>query len=328
MEGLRYPKVAGYRLVQKVGHGGFSCVFQAIHVEEHRVAACKVVTLTESTTQAERKTLDKEMRVHAALKNLHVLEFINAVIVEPGTSSSYFPAIYMLLEFAAGGDLFDKIAPDVGIADDVAHYYFRQLIEGLNYIHERCGSLPYVAPELAGNSAYQAEPVDVWGIGIILFTMLIGNTPWDEPTHRSYEYQRYLSKEIFDDDPWKGIGPSCLSLITRLLDINPSKRMTLAEALSHPWVLRQSQLDNRGPVVLAEQLTQSLRENGDLAIANPSLNACVPPYTFLYALTCPRSDVDMDQDEDAQMISATSGSQFTQKLLLFVRLPFPSSSTY
>ena len=84
-------------------------VFQAVNTEDHRVAACKVVTLTPKTTQPERKALDKEMRVHAALKHTNVLEFLTAVVVESGTNSPYVPAIYMLLEFATGGDLFDKI---------------------------------------------------------------------------------------------------------------------------------------------------------------------------------------------------------------------------
>jgi serine/threonine protein kinase len=84
-------------------------VFQAVNTQDHRVAACKVVALTPKTTQADRKSLDKEMRVHAALKHANVLEFLTAVVVEPGTESPYVPAIYMLLEFAAGGDLFDKI---------------------------------------------------------------------------------------------------------------------------------------------------------------------------------------------------------------------------
>jgi serine/threonine protein kinase len=59
-------------------------------------------------------------------------------------------------------------------------------------LSERCGSLPYIAPEvstfqsvfifevsavfkLAGNAPYKAEPIDVWGIGVILFTMLVGS---------------------------------------------------------------------------------------------------------------------------------------------------------
>lgn len=84
-------------------------VFRAVNLEERRVAACKVVTLTPETTERERKMLDKEMRVHWTLKHVNVLEFINAFVVEPDSSTAYHPGLYMLLEIAAGGDLFDKI---------------------------------------------------------------------------------------------------------------------------------------------------------------------------------------------------------------------------
>ena len=90
-------------------------VYRAVNVEDHRVAACKMVTLTDETTETERKTLDKEMRVHTALKHDNVLEFYSAYIVEPNKPSPYHPGIYMLLEMAAGGDLFDKI----GVYDNV-----------------------------------------------------------------------------------------------------------------------------------------------------------------------------------------------------------------
>jgi serine/threonine-protein kinase CHEK1 len=49
------------------------------------------------------------MRVHAVLKHANVLEFMNAVVVEIDKSKGYVPAYYILLEIAAGGDLFDKI---------------------------------------------------------------------------------------------------------------------------------------------------------------------------------------------------------------------------
>jgi serine/threonine-protein kinase Chk1 len=84
-------------------------VFRAVHFQEHRVAACKVVTLTPETKPYDRKMIEKEMQVHSALKHANVLEFINAVVVEANGKSRYHPGIYMLLELAAGGDLFDKI---------------------------------------------------------------------------------------------------------------------------------------------------------------------------------------------------------------------------
>jgi serine/threonine-protein kinase Chk1 len=124
-----------------------------VNIEDHRVAACKLVSLSPETSEKDRKTIDKEMRVHSALKHRNVLEFIEAAVVEPQHKHKYVPGIYMLLEFAAGGDLFDKIgtrravcvsfgtysaprirfilAPDIGVGDEVAHFYFGQLVDGI-----------------------------------------------------------------------------------------------------------------------------------------------------------------------------------------------------
>ncbi|KAH7906290.1 kinase-like domain-containing protein [Hygrophoropsis aurantiaca] len=341
---MKYPKVVGYELIEQIGGGGFSSVFRAVHFENHLVAACKLIHITSETTEKERKTIEKEMKVHAALKHKNVLEFVNAAVVEPKYKHQYFPGFYMLMELAAGGDLFDKIAPDVGVGDEVAHYYFNQLLDGMDYIHkegvchrdlkpenllldaagtlkisdfglsavyklketgktrtlsERCGSLPYIAPELNSDTPYAAEPIDAWGIGVILFTLLAGNTPWDEPTTRSPEYRRYLSGKIFNEAPWNRLGETALSLICGLLTVNPAERMTLANVYHHPWCMRPSQLAQQGVVALAEQLTESLRAAGDLGYANPDIT------------DAPK------QDADGDTIMLSYQSQFTQSLLLF-----------
>ncbi|KAI5986366.1 kinase-like domain-containing protein [Pisolithus albus] len=355
---MKYPKVLGYELIQQIGGGGYSSVYRAVNVEQHSVAACKLMHISEKTTEKERKTMEREMQIHLALKHKNVLEFLNAVVVEPKYQAHYVPGVYMLLEFAAGGDLFDKIVPDVGVGDEVAHMYFNQLLAGMSYIHsqgvchrdlkpenllldaagtlkisdfglsavykltgtgktrllsERCGSLPYIAPEVNAEQSYQAEPIDAWGIGVILFTLLAGNTPWDEPTERSPEFCDYLSGEIFNEDPWNRLGESalcrfsplapyqspqlCSALICGLLTIDPSKRMTLPDVYAHPWCMRPSQLASRGVQALAEQLTQPLRDSGDLIFVDPAV---------------PESG---GADDDAIMLSAQS--QFTQSLLLF-----------
>jgi hypothetical protein len=84
-------------------------VYRAANPNLDTVAACKVVALTPQTTKQERKELNKEIQVHSTLKHVNILEFIDAFIVEPDGKSSYIPGVYMLLEIAAGGDLFDKI---------------------------------------------------------------------------------------------------------------------------------------------------------------------------------------------------------------------------
>ncbi|EPS95084.1 hypothetical protein FOMPIDRAFT_1054474 [Fomitopsis schrenkii] len=341
----KFPEIRGYTIVQEVGGGGFSTVYRAVNMDTKESAAVKLVKLTTETTDKERKTIDKEMRIHSLLKHSNILEFIDAIIIEAGQPRNPYPSgIYMLLELAAGGDLFDKIAPDVGFKVEIAHYYFRQVISGLEYIHsqgvchrdlkpenilldaggvlkisdfglcavykvketgrtrmlsERCGSMPYLAPELLRTAPYEAEPVDVWGGGVILYTMLAGNTPWDEPTKRSYEFSRYLSGEAFNNDPWNRWDRDILTVLTGMLTVDPTRRMSLAEVVQQTWMKKPSLVAGKGSVAVAEQLTQSLRQNGDWQIAMPDLTKHV--------------DVDGDQI----MGTAAGNSQFTQTLMLF-----------
>ncbi|CUA73994.1 serine/threonine-protein kinase Chk1 [Rhizoctonia solani] len=346
-----YPKVGGYSIRDCIGGGGFSRVFRAINYETRATAACKVVLITSDTPSAQRKDLEKEIKVHSLLKHINVLEFLRCKTIEESESEKYVPGVYMLLELASGGDLFDKIAPDVGVDIDLARFYFTQLIAGVEFIHsqgvchrdlkpenlllnlegrlkisdfglcsvfkykervrmlsERCGSLPYVAPELSTNEPYAAEPVDVWGTGVILFTLFVGNTPWDEPTASSPEFVSYARGEIFQYEPWSRIEPEALAFLRSILTITPKKRATIAQIKAHPWFNRPSHVERANPQALAERLTQNLRRTGDLSIAAPD------PVD----LGVPESDMDVDSQEAGdRMMTLTNATQFTRSLLLF-----------
>lgn len=84
-------------------------VYKAINYTYNAVEACKVVLLTKKTTNAQRKTLDKELRVQAALKHTNVIALIDKLVIEPETDPRFISGVYMLMELAHGGDLFDKI---------------------------------------------------------------------------------------------------------------------------------------------------------------------------------------------------------------------------
>ena len=118
----------------------------------------------------------------------------------------------------------------------------------------------------------------------------------------------YLTGEIFDEDPWNRLGENALcrlnksgprrrrsstspsALIRGLLEVDPNERMTLDEAWEHPWcrryalslhyislhllihTRRTSQLASQGPQMLADKITQSLRDNGDMDLAAPDFS--------------------------------------------------------
>lgn len=314
--GQSYPTVLGYQIVQLLGGGGFSRVFRAVNPDNtaHPQAAVKVVSYV-STTQRhpiDRRALQKEVQIHSILKHKNVLAFLGSVEYANGSSapSNYVRGLYILLELCAGGDLFDKIAPDVGVDEDLAHLYFTQLMSGLIYIHSQgvthrdikpenmlldaqgnlkiadfglcsvykykgkeralhgtCGSLPYIAPEMNGHP-YNGEPVDVWSSGVVLFALLVGNTPWDEPTRRSPEYVAYLTGELLRIDPWTRISGDALSLLRRMMYPDPRRRITLEQIQRHRWYTRPNPLfAANDPAGLAERLLHGLIVSGDVQLA-------------------------------------------------------------
>ncbi|WFD29928.1 non-specific serine/threonine protein kinase [Malassezia sp. CBS 17886] len=317
--GQSYPTVLGYHIVQLLGGGGFSRVFRAVSsgAPQHKEAAVKVVSYASTTKRQpiDRRALQKEVQIHSILKHRHVLEFLGSVeyALDAQAPSNYVRGLYILLELGAGGDLFDKIAPDVGVDEDLAHLYFTQLVSGLVYIHAQgvthrdikpenmlldaqgnlkiadfglcsvyrykgkeralhgtCGSLPYIAPEMNGRP-YHGEPVDVWSSGVVLFALLVGNTPWDEPTDRSPEFAAYQTGDLFRMDPWTRISSDALSLLRRMMYPDPRRRNTLAQIQRHRWFTRANPLLQHGtahdPVSLAERLLQGLVVSGDMQLA-------------------------------------------------------------
>ncbi|ORY34690.1 kinase-like domain-containing protein [Naematelia encephala] len=314
---LRYPSIKGYRLGEEIGGGGFSKVFRAIDDTTCRIAACKVINLFISPTLGygtpNVKELQKEVQVHKSLRHQYILEFLHSEVVDRDREAEgWVPGLYMLLELAIGGDLFDKIAPDVGVPEDLAKFYFSQLASGLEFIHSkgiahrdlkpenlllaangnlkisdfglcavfrhkgksrllsgRCGSLPYVAPELGGpsGSGYAAEPVDIWGLGVVLYTLLVGNTPWDEPSENSPEFRAFLTRELLQYDPWTRIKGQAKAILLAMLTVDPNQRITMEGIKGHPWCMTPSQLNREQ---MADALTQGLRSTGMMAIADPT----------------------------------------------------------
>jgi serine/threonine-protein kinase Chk1 len=138
-----------------------------------------------------------------------------------------------------------------------------------------CGSPPYIAPEIVSGRrskradvldvGYAANICDVWSCGIVLFVLLVGNTPWDEPTMCSEEFKEYVETGGHTtDELWQQIPPELVSLLRGMLKIDPNERFTLDEVRTHPWFTRKNPYltpsgRNANPIGLATQMLSQLR---------------------------------------------------------------------
>ncbi|KAF5913292.1 hypothetical protein HPG69_016908 [Diceros bicornis minor] len=105
------------------------------------------------------------------------------------------------------------------------------------------GTPGYLSPEVLRKDPY-GKPVDLWACGVILYILLVGYPPfWDEDQHRLYQ-QIKAGAYDFPSPEWDTVTPEAKDLINKMLTINPSKRITAAEALKHPWIsVSRPQLD-------------------------------------------------------------------------------------
>ena len=206
--------------------------------------------------------------------------------------------IYIVLELAAGGELFDYVATTGRFQETIARFYFRQLIEGLDYVHQkgiahrdlkpenllydtafnlkiadfgfaapiagrdgsgksntRLGTENYMAPEIHMRKPYLGPAVDLFACGIILFIIFTEHPPFSkaEPNDPFYRLICGNRADLF----WKAhsrnkpngadfFSEDFKSLITAMLQFEPTHRLSMAEVKAHPWF--------NGPVATLEEV--------------------------------------------------------------------------
>jgi serine/threonine protein kinase len=92
---------------------------------------------------------------------------------------------------------------------------------------------------LADNPSYEGPPVDVWSCGVILFVCLTGDLPFSDRDTEML-FKKIKNAEI---KPPKGISPDALDLLTRMLQADPVKRISIEQIKLHPWFILPTPTD-------------------------------------------------------------------------------------
>lgn len=100
---------------------------------------------------------------------------------------------------------------------------------------QKCGTLLSVSPELLSQKTY-CHKVDLWGIGVIMYELLCTEIPFYADDQKQY-MENILKDELkfVDSELWQQVSNQAKDLVSRLLDKNPSTRISATEALKHPW---------------------------------------------------------------------------------------------
>ncbi|XP_060210075.1 CBL-interacting serine/threonine-protein kinase 24-like [Lycium barbarum] len=103
--------------------------------------------------------------------------------------------------------------------------------QGVELLHTICGTPNYVAPEVLGNRGYDGAAADVWSCGIILYVLMAGYLPFDEPDLHTL-YTKINAAE-FSCPFW--FSPGATSLIQKIIDPNPRTRIKIEGIKRDPW---------------------------------------------------------------------------------------------
>uniref|UniRef100_A0A8C0HH49 non-specific serine/threonine protein kinase n=1 Tax=Buteo japonicus TaxID=224669 RepID=A0A8C0HH49_9AVES len=181
--------------------------------------------------------------------------------------------LYLVTEFAKNGEIFDYLASHGRLSESEARRKFWQILSAVEYCHGRkivhrdlkaenllldnnmnikiadfgfgnfyksgeplttwCGSPPYAAPEVFEGQQYEGPQLDIWSMGVVLYVLVCGALPFDGPTLPILR-QRVLEGRF--RIPYF-MSEECEHLIRRMLVLDPSKRLTIAQIKEHKWML-------------------------------------------------------------------------------------------
>uniref|UniRef100_A0A672R8Y7 non-specific serine/threonine protein kinase n=1 Tax=Sinocyclocheilus grahami TaxID=75366 RepID=A0A672R8Y7_SINGR len=250
------PHIGCYRLLKTIGKGNFAKVKLAKHVltdKEVRIAFTPQI-----------KTLFREVRIMKVLNHPNIVKLFEVIETDK--------SLYLVMEYASGGEVFDYLVAHGRMKEKEARAKFRQIVSAVQYCHQKCivhrdlkaenllldadmnikiadfgfsneftlgnkldtfcGSPPYAAPELFQGKKYDGPEVDVWSLGVILYTLVSGSLPFDGQNLKELRERVLRGKYRI---PFY-MSTDCENLLKKFLILNPTKRGSLEQIMKDRWM--------------------------------------------------------------------------------------------
>uniref|UniRef100_A0AAR2JJR0 non-specific serine/threonine protein kinase n=1 Tax=Pygocentrus nattereri TaxID=42514 RepID=A0AAR2JJR0_PYGNA len=256
------PHVGNYRLLKTIGKGNFAKVKLARHVLTGREVMHKGIIL--SLPHSLLQNLFREVRIMKILNHPNIVKLFEVIETEK--------TLYLIMEYASGGEVFDYLVAHGRMKEKEARAKFRQIVSAVQYCHQKrivhrdlkaenllldadmnikiadfgfsneftigskldtfCGSPPYAAPELFQGKKYDGPEVDVWSLGVILYTLVSGSLPFDGQNLKELRERVLRGKYRI---PFY-MSTDCENLLKKLLVLNPGKRGSLEQIMKDHWM--------------------------------------------------------------------------------------------
>ncbi|KAI0057176.1 Pkinase-domain-containing protein [Artomyces pyxidatus] len=253
--------VGNYTLGKAIGEGAYG----KVRLGTHRLTSTRVAI--KQIPKALSATLTREIHHHRQLHHPHVTQLYEVIATEN--------TIWLVTELCSGGELFDYLTEKGRISEDETRIVFGQICLAVNYLHEKgivhrdlklenvlldercrvklgdfgftrefergtyletfCGTTGYASPEMLEGKKYLGPEVDVWSLGVILYTLLTGVLPFDDDDEAVMRAK--VIKGEFEDPEW--LSPEIRDLIKRILTKDTTDRITIPQILAHPWFTMQ-----------------------------------------------------------------------------------------
>ena len=266
-----FTKVIEGIFPKELGSGSFGRVFLVAHNETKELFALKTIEKRKiMTTYGRLDIIHEEINIHSKLSHQNIIKLYNIYEDEE--------TINIIMEYAPKGNLYHLIKQEKnGFSEHKAFEYFIQILNAVYYLHSNniihrdikpenilisadnklklcdfgwakeltlenrstfCGTMEYMAPEIVGSENYDYS-VDIWSLGILLYELLFGHSPFKANTTNNI-IQNIKSHELNYDN--KNLSNSCKDLIQKLLEMNPQKRLKLKDILEHSFIKKHSKL--------------------------------------------------------------------------------------